>query len=169
MAIIIPTIIDLYGSEADAVTFYKALFTTSATDPQLANIFNLSFSKIDPIFGQFREYTVGEDTLRNEHIKRAVAYEVNSIEKANVDPSTIANGGLNMSKGGNSNIISEKMGNITTSYGKSSNGGLGGLSANILSTLGLLSVDASVILSRYIRKSFGMGVSGFSATSVNAF
>lgn len=158
MAIVILTYADLYGSEANAVTFYKSLFpTTTLTDLQIQNLLNISYMKIEYIFGQFREYAVGEDTVRNEHIKRSVSFEAHTIALVNTDASNIINGGLNMGSGSNSNIIEEKIGNITTKYSKSSNGGLGGLSANIASTLGLLSSDASIILSRYIKKSFGMG------------
>lgn len=159
MAIVIPTYITLFGSEADAVIFYKTLFsTTTLTDAEIKNILNISFTKIEPIFGEFRLYTVGEDTVRNEHTKRAVSYEANSIALVNTDASNVVDGGLNTNEGGNANIISEKMGNITTAYGKSSNSGLGGLGASIMSALGLLSTDAGIMLSRYIRKTYGMGV-----------
>jgi hypothetical protein len=157
MAIVIPTYITLFGSEAEAIVFYKDLFTTTLTDDQIKNILNISFMKISPLFGEFRLYEVGEDTVRNYHTKSAVSFEANSIANANADASTIVNGGLNGGSGGNSNITSEKMGNITTTYGKNSNSGLGGLGASIMSALGLLSTDAGVMLSRYIRKTFGMG------------
>ena len=159
MAIVIPTYITLFGNESDAITFYKDLFsTTTLTDEQIKNVLNISYMKIDPIFGEFRLYTVGEDTVRNYHIKRAVSFEANSIGLANTDASSVIDGGLNTGDGGNSNIMSEKMGNITTTYGKNNNSGLGGLGASIVSELGLLSIDAGIMLSRYIRKTYGMGM-----------
>lgn len=152
------TYLDLYGSEAEAISYYKSLFpSTALTDPQITSLLSLSFLKIEPIFGEFRSYEIGEDTKRNDDMKRAVAFEANSIAKANTNASNIEDGGLNTGSGGNSNITSEKMGNITTTYGKSSNSGLGSLGASIVSALGLLSIDAGIMLSRYVRKTYGMG------------
>jgi len=150
------TYIDLFGSEADGITFYKALFYTSTlTDDEIKNLLNLSYNKIDPIFGEFRAYTVGEETKRNHDVKKAVCLEANSIALANDDLANIGIGGINSNIGGNSNITEEKIGNITTKYGSGNSGGLGGLSARLISELGLLSVEASLILSRYIQKSYG--------------
>ena len=150
------TYIDLYGSEAEAIAYYKSLFSTTAlTDAQITSLLSLSFFKVEPIFGEFRIYEIGEDTKRNDDMKRAVAFEANSIALANTDPSSITNGGINSASGSNTNIVEEKIGNITTKYDKSNAGGLAGLASSIKSVLGLLSTDASIIISRYIRKSYG--------------
>lgn len=160
MAIILPTYETLYGSSINAVIFYKTLFDANTlTDDQIKNLHSLAFTKVDPIFGEFRLYTVGEDTVRNEHIKRAVSFEANAIANANADASKIEEGALNDGDGSNQNITSEKIGNITTSYGKGTSGTVGGNGAVISSVLGLLSVDAGVLIARYIRKSYGWGVS----------
>jgi len=157
MAFTRKTYIDLYGSEAEAIEYYKSLFsTTTLTDEQITSLLSLSFFKVEPIFGEFRIYEVGEDTKRNDDIKRAVSFEANSIALANTNPSTITNGGLNSASGSNTNIVEEKMGNITTKYDKSNAGGLAGLAKSIKSALGLLSTDASIVISRYIRKTYGM-------------
>jgi len=152
------TYIDLFGTEAEAITFYKNLFlTTQLSDDDIKNFLNISFNKIEPIFGEFRAYIVGEDTKRNYDIKKAVGLEANSIAEANKSSVAGANvaGGLNTNIGGNSNITEEKIGNITTKYGKGASGGLGGLSDRLVSELGLLSMEASLLLSRYIRKTYG--------------
>jgi len=167
MAIVIPTYITLFGSEADAVTFFKDLFTTTTlADEQIKNLLNISYMKIDPIFGEFRLYEVGEETVRNEHIKRAVSFEANSIALDNTDASNIVNGGLNSGDGSNSNITEEKIGNITTKYGKGTSGTAGGNGSTISSILGLLSVDAGVLIARYIRKSYGWGMQVDTSVSV---
>ena len=156
MAYIEETYIDLYGSESDAITYFKSIFTaTTLTDEQIKNLLNISFMKIDPIFGEFRNYTIGEDTKRNVDIKRAVAFEADSISKANSDASTLTTGGINQAIGGNSNIIEEKEGNLTVKFSSAKNSGLSALGSEIRTALGLLSIGASIILSRYIRKSYG--------------
>lgn len=156
MAFTPTTYIDLFGSEAEAIIFYKSLFTnTTLTDDEIKQLLILSYNKIEPIFGEYRNYEVGEDNKRNYDVKKAVCLEANAIEKANADLTNITSGGLNSNIGGNTNITSEKIGNITTTYGNSSNGGLAGLAPQIKSALGLLSTEASIILSRYIRKTYG--------------
>ena len=155
MSINMPTYQDLFNGLLNALTSYKKYFpNTTLTDDQIAGLLNISFMKIEGVFGQFRTYSVKEETPRNEFIKRAVCFEANSME----DYNTSGDGGLNSGDGGSSgNIKSESMGNISTTYnsGIVAYGVMGGNGAKIASVLGLMSLDAGVILSRYIRKSFG--------------
>jgi len=161
------TYIDLYVSEAEAIAYYKSLFpSTLLTDPQITSLLSLSFFKVEPIFGEFRNYEIGEDTKRNDDMKRAVSFEANSIALDNADASNIVNGGLNSGDGSNSNITEEKIGNITTKYGKGMSGTAGGNGSAIASILGLLSVDAGVLIARYIRKSYGWGMQVDTSVSV---
>ena len=156
MAFTRKTYLDLFGGEAEAIAYYKTIFpTTTLTDPQIASLLSISFDKIEPIFGEFRSYEIGEDTKRNDDMKRAVSFEANSIATANADASSVTVGDINSASGSNTNIIEEKIGNITTKYDKSNSGGTTGLSSDIASALGLLSTDASIIISRYIRKTYG--------------
>ena len=158
--VFIPTYEDLFGSNAEALNFYRNIFqTTTLNDVEILNLINIAYIKIDPIFGEFRNYTVGEDTKRNHDVKIAVCYESNSIDKANQGGSgTIGTGGINTGAGGsNTDIVSEKIGNITTQYGKNGSGGLGSKGEDLVRLLGLLSNDAGVILARYLRKTYNMG------------
>lgn len=163
MSTTMPTYVDLFQSEVNAISHYKSLFPqTTLTDGQIQGLIFISFSKIDLIFGEFRSYKVGEDTVRNEHVKRAVCFEANSIESYNASVDAVSEGALNGGDGGASvGISSEKMGNISTSYkdGVISYGAMGGSGAKIASLLGLLSLDAGVILSRFIRKTYGWNTS----------
>ena len=146
--ITMPTYLDLFGSDAEAVIVYKDLFPTDAhSDTEILAGIKTSFLKIEYIFGEFRGYVVGESTVRNEHIKRAVCFEANSILVA-----TDAGSGLNNSGVMGMVVTSEKMEDVTTTYAESGANSIGSTLAN---TLGLLSSDASVILSRYIRKTYG--------------
>lgn len=159
MSVTMPTYEILFQSKVIATSYYKTLFPkTILTDAQIQGLLFISFTKIDAIFGEFRNYRVGEDTVRNEHVKRAVCYEVNSIE----DYNTTGEGGLNSGDGGsNEQIASEKIGNLATTYksGVVAYGAMGGNGAKIAGILGLMSLDAGVILSRYIRKTFGWNTS----------
>jgi len=149
--ITMPTYLDLFGSDAEAVIVYKDLFPADVhSDIEIIAGIKTSFLKIEYIFGEFRSYEVGESTVRNEHIKRAVCFEANSILT-----STDAGSGLNNSGVMGMVVTSEKMEGVTTTFAESGSNSLG---SNLANMLGLLSADASVILSRYIRKTYGWGL-----------
>ncbi|MCK5743977.1 MAG: hypothetical protein KAH30_04510 [Caldisericia bacterium] len=167
---LLPTYQDLFGSESEAVLYYKGLFpNTGLSDTEISQTIHISFVKIEPLFGEFRSYTVGEETVRNEHIKRAVCFEVNAIEKANaISPLKIENGGLNSNESGTGRIISEKVEDVAVTYDKAESGlGLG--SDSLTGTLGLLSSDASILLSRYIRKTYSMGTRAVTGINPDSF
>ena len=161
MAAYIPTYLDLFGTDQDALSHYKELFPIDITaDADIINVIKMSFLKIEPVFGEFRGYSVGEDTVRNEHVKRAVCFETNAIIKANDDPSTISEGGINSGDGNSRGIVtSESMADLSVSYdagGASKTVGIG--DSSLMDVLGLLSADAAILLSRYIRKTYGWGM-----------
>ncbi len=149
-----PTYLELFGSDEAAIEYYKGLFpTTTATDPEIIEAINISYTKISFVFGEFRRYEPDEDTLRNDAIRKAVCFEANSILSASGGNGS--SGGLNDNLSVTGAIISEKMEDVSITYAEGGNSGSGGLGdSSLAKTLGLLSNDAAIILSRYIRKSY---------------
>ena len=153
----LPTLNDLFGGLTEAVAYYRSLFDVPADEYEIEVNLHTALMKIDPLFGEFRDYAVGEDTVRNEHIKRAVCYEANSIYKESLAVGGSA-GGINEGVVASGMVTSEKMEDVTTTFAKDSDQKVTGLGdSGLMSILGLLSHDAAVLLSRYIRKTFGMG------------
>ncbi len=145
----IPTYEDLFGGEAEAVSYYRALFPNETkTDEEISAAINTSFMKIEPIFGAFRDYEVEEVTVRNEHIKRAVCFEANTIL-------TSGGGDINDNTTTGAVVSSEKLESASVTYDTSI---AQTVSTTLMSTLGLLSVNAATLLSRYIRKTYNMGL-----------
>jgi len=146
-----PTYIDLFGSEALAVEYYRALFPNATeSDEEIATAINTSFYKIEPVFGEFRNYYILEDTPRNEHIKRAVCFEANSILLG-------GNAELNTGVADTQTIANEKVEDVSITYADGVSGaGIG--DSSLAKVLGLLSTESAVLLSRYIRKTYGMGI-----------
>lgn len=165
----LPTIIDLFGDSASILSAYKTLFPEDLiTDPQITSYMTTAFNKIEPFFGEVRNYDVLENTVRNEHIKRAVTFEANSISIAN-GGATSLEGGLNTNENSNQIVKSESMDGVSTTYAdeKVNTSGLG--DNGLMRTLGLLSMDGSILLSRYIRKTYGMGASYKTGDNINVF
>ena len=158
MSITVPTYIDLFGSEAQALQYYKSLFPLDVTiDQNLLALINLSYMKIDPIFGEFRNYTVGEDTVRNEHMKRAVCFEANSIILINAGTQAISAGALN-TPGVDTRVIStDKIEDVSTTYDTTKKSAHNTFVLEITDSLGLLSLAAASFIVRYIRKTYNMG------------
>jgi len=172
MAIVIPTYKDLFGTDQDALDYYKNLFPLDTKpDSDILSTINLSFMKIEPVFGELRGYEVGEDTVRNEHVKRAVCFESNAIIKANADLSKIASGAINMGSGNaNGAVSSEKIDDMAVTYstsGASSKIGLG--DSSLMEVLGILSADAAILLSRYIRKTYNWGREVHTSINIDRF
>jgi len=153
----LPTLIDLFGSTDEAIATYRQYFQTPTDDMAIVEVMTIAFTKIEPVFGEFRNYEVDEDTIRNEYVKRAVCFEANSIANANAGGSDITEGHINTNTGDTSIIKSESMEDVSVTYetGKS---GIGMGDSSLMRVLGLLSADAAIILSRFIRKSYGWGI-----------
>jgi len=151
----IPNYEDLFGSVADALLFYQNLFPQDTTPTQeIQASLNIAYEKIAFIFGEFRAYKVGEDTVRNHHVKTAVCFEANSL----INFGSPTKGGFNTNTAGQGAIKSEKMEDVSVTYADGgANASLGLGDDSLMNTLGLLSKDASIILSRYIRKTYGWG------------
>ena len=158
MAITLPTLSDLFGSVDAAIIAYKELFpNTTQNDTTIEGALNHSYSKIQFVFGEFRCYKVGEDTVRNEHIKRAVLFEANSILSANQNLVT-DDGLINQNTSGTGAVKSESTEDVSVTYSDGGTSGSMGMGdSSLMNTLGLLSIDAAIILSRYIRKTYGWG------------
>lgn len=153
----LPTIIDLFGDEATILSSYRELFPDDTIiDDDILKYSNMAFMKIEPYFGEVRDYDVFEDTVRNEHIKRAVLFETNSISIANSDLVAIP-GDVNTNPIDQDAIQSEKMDGVTTVFADTSKDKAGTGDTGLMQTLGLLSADAALLLSRYIRKTYGWG------------
>jgi len=152
----LPTLIDLFGSTDEAIDTYRQYFQTPTDDMAIAEVMTIAFTKIEPVFGEFRNYEVDEDTIRNEYVKRAVCFEANSIANVNVAGTGIIEGHINTNTGDTSIVKSENMEDVSVTYetGKS---GIGMGDSSLMHVLGLLSADAAIILSRFIRKSYGWG------------
>ncbi len=154
--LILPTYEDLFGGSAEAVTYYKALFTVPTDDQEIEFLLNSAYMKIDPLFGEFREYEVGEDTVRNDHVKRAVCYEANTMYLNSLETAGVVEG-INSGEVGQGQIISEKVEDVATTFSdKSLSKGIGLGDSGLMIVLGLVSHDAAVLLSRYIRKTYPM-------------
>jgi len=155
-----PTIEDLFGGVGKEITYYRDLFPRStAIDGDITDAVKVAFLKVEPVFGEFREYEVGEETVRNEHVKRAVCFEAESIILSNPYPINYpVSGGVNTNDAGSGKVLSEKLADVSTTYSEGGTSKTIGLGDDSLAyTLGLLSKDASILLSRYIRKTYGMG------------
>ena len=154
----IPTYIDLFGDATQALAFYRKLFPLDTiNDTELTALINLSYEKISPIFGEFRDYKVGEDTVRNNDVKKAVCFETNAIYLANLNGGSNI-GGLNTNTAGTDVVVSEKMEDVSVTFAKGGAGAELGLGDDSLkNVLGLLSTDAAILLSRYIRKTYNWG------------
>jgi len=162
---------DLFGGVAEALLFYKNIFPQDTTpQPELEATINIAYIKIDPVFGEFRDYAVGEDTKRNYDVKTAVCFEANSIIKANIGATGQNIGNLNTSTGGTGVIKSEKMEDVSVTYSDGGTGGSIGLGdSSLKDVLGLISVGAAVLLSRYIRKTYGWGTPSPCVANINTF
>jgi hypothetical protein len=152
----LPDIFDLFGDVDTAISYYKGLFpATTLNDDLIIEYMTVAFTKIEPVFGQIRNYKLTEDSVRNEYIKRSVCFEANSISAAN-NEGTVVDGGLNANAYDGKTVTQEKLEDVSTSYASDSNsGGMGDTS--LKDTLGLLSTDAAILLSRFIQKTYGMG------------
>ncbi|RLA68952.1 MAG: hypothetical protein DRG09_06915 [Epsilonproteobacteria bacterium] len=165
----LPTMQDLFGGLPEALAYYKSLFDVPADDLEIEALLDTAFLKIDPVFGEFRNYVVGENTVRNEHVKRAVCFEANTIYKYSLVSVGVVHG-INTGEKPTGDIVSEKMEDVSTTYSdKDQAKGIGLGDSGLMSVLGLLSYDASILLSRYIRKTYGMGFSCTVGTDVNTF
>ena len=166
----IPTYEDLFGGATEALQFYRNLFSNDTIqDDVLSATLNIAYEKISPIFGEYRGYTVGEDTVRNNDIKKAVCFEANSISLLSDGLST-AQGGLNQNTAGTDIVKSEKMEDVSVTYvegGASKALGLG--DDSLKKVLGLLSTDSAILLSRYIRKTYGWGRTAMGVTSIDTW
>jgi len=154
--LILPTYETLFGGSAEAVVYYTNLFTVPSDSQEIESLINLSYMKIDPLFGEFRGYEVGEDTVRNDHIKRAVCFEANTMYVDSL-ATTGDIQGINSGSVGQGQIVSEKVEDVATTYSdKSLSKGIGLGDSGLMIVLGLVSHDASILLSRYIRKTYPM-------------
>ena len=149
MSITLPTYIDLFGSEAEALSYYAGLFPNDTTPSQdITAAINTAYTKIDPIFGEFRRYEVGEETVRNEQVKRAVCFEANSIILSGDAPD------LNTEGADTRVVTTDKIEDVSTSFSAPVVTGRSNLLNAVINDLGLLSKSAASLLIRYIRKTY---------------
>jgi len=143
------SIYDLFNTQEELVAEYKKYFEdTTLSDDEIEKFATIAFYKIEPFFGYMRNYLIDEDTLRNYHVKRAVCYEANTVSMVGVDKQ-----GVNVNTDDLGTVLSESFDGVSVSYKDTTNKG-GEFVKNLL---GLLSMDASILLSRYARKTFNMG------------
>ena len=148
MSTVLPTYIDLFGSEAEALSYYSGLFPNDTTPSQdITEAINTAYMKIDPIFGEFRRYKVGEDTVRNEHIKRSVCFEANSIILSGDSPV------LNTEGADTRVVTDDKIEDVSTSFATTTTA-KSNLTNDVINDLGLLSKSAASLIAKYIRKTY---------------